>query len=433
VRRHSVLFALAAGFVAIGCLPPMTPNTPNGGSAGSGGSGPADGNGGSAGNGGSQGGGGTQGGGGAQGGGGTGGSGGGNPTSPPDMAVSGVPFVYISGYAGQIGVYQLNPQTGALTSKSTTPYGSQPSFLAVEPKHQYLYAIDEMTSKVAAFAINQTTGALTHIGTDPGSGGTGPAFVGIDRSGKYVLVANYGSGAVATYPIGADGTLAAIAGSGAPGTNAHMMITDPGNKYAFVPCLGSNYLAEYTFDATTGKLGTKPLATVDPSVPAAVGQGPRHIAFNPTGTLLYLMNETASSVTRYTYDAASGKLTGQETLSALKTPVAGNTGAEIVVSSNGKFVYTSNRGDNSIAVFSADSAGKLTLVTQVKTGGTVPRNFTIDPTGQWLIVANEGLNNTGNNVGVFKIDGVTGIPSAVGAPIAVSQPSFIGVVMLPGA
>jgi 6-phosphogluconolactonase len=424
VRRSLVLvLSLVTGLVAGGCLPNVPAASSPGGSGG-GGAGSTGGGGGESGN----------GGGGQPGGGGNGGSGGGGaggqPGAPGDMAITGVPFVYVGGYAGTISIYTLDPQTGALTARPATTYGSGPSFLAVEPKHQFLYAIDENTSKVAAFSIDQKTGALTHIGTDLGSGGSGPAFVSVDRAGKYVLVANYTNGAVATFPIGANGALGAQAGSAAPGLNAHMFITDPGNQFALVPCLGSDYVAQFLFDANTGKITANNPATVGPAQPAtATRSGPRHIAFAPNGKIVYLVNETASTVTTYGYDATSGKLTAQQTVSSLKAPVAGNTGAEIVVAPSGRFVYSSNRVDDSIAVFSVDATtSKLTLVTTVKTGGATPRSFTVDPTGQWLLSANQG----GNTITVFKIDASTGVPAAVGAPVAVSQPAFVGVVMLPG-
>jgi 6-phosphogluconolactonase len=435
VTRALVAFVFVLG----GCLGSTSnpsSNSDAGGSAGGssgGGGGSTAGGGGSAGGSDAGGGGSTAGGGG----GGTTVSDGGTSGSGADMsAPPGTPFVYVGGYAGTISVYALDPQTGKLTAKTATTYGSGPSFLAIDPSHQHLYAVDEDNSKVAAFTIDQKAGTLTHIGTDVGSGGSGPAFLSVDRSGKYVLVPNYTNGAVATFPIGSGGTLGAQIGSGAPGQLAHMMITDPANKFVFVPCLMSNYIAEYTFDATTGKIGAKPV-TFQSAQPAADGQGPRHIAFAPSGKMVYLINETASTMTAFSYDATSGALTATQTVSTLAsgTAAAGMTGAEVWVHPSGKWLYGSNRdgsttgGKDSIAVFDLDGAGKMTLATTVKSGGVGPRSFTLDPTGQWLLVANQ----TSGNVVVFKIDQTSGIPAAVGTPTAVPMASFVGVVNLPGA
>jgi 6-phosphogluconolactonase len=419
---------LACVFVLGGCLGSASNSSSNsdaGGSAGGGGS--------------------TAGGGGSAGGGADAGGGGsatddGGTSGGADMSTpSGTPFVYVGGYSGAISVFTLDGQTGKLTAKSKTTYGVQPSFLAVDPGHRHLYAVDEMNSVVAAFTIDQKTGALTHFGTDVGSGGTGPAFLSVDRSGKFVLVPNYGNGAIATFPIATDGSIGAAADNKAPGMNAHMFITDPANAFAFVPCLGasSNFVAQYAFNATTGKLTANSMPTAPPAVSTFTSvSGPRHLTFAPSGKMVYLINETAITMTAFTYDATKGQLSPTQTVSTQPVGAAttGVSGGEVWVHPSGKWLYGSNRdsssgGNDSIAVFNLDTAGKMTLATTVKAGGQLPRSFTVDPTGQWMIVANE---TTGNLV-VFKIDQTTGIPAAVGTPISIPTASFVGVVYLPGA
>jgi 6-phosphogluconolactonase len=247
-----------------------------------------------------------------------------------------------------------------------------------------------------------------------------------------VLVANYGNGAVASFAIAGDGSLGAAVGGATPGQNAHMIVTDPASQFALVPCLGSNYVAQFRFDSSSGKLTPNMPATVAPAVAGAPSpSGPRHVAFHPGGKVVYLINETASTMTAYSFDAAGGTLTPLQTLSTLPsgTSAAGNTGAEVWVHPSGRFLYGSNRGNDSIAVFTLDAAGKMSFATTVRSGGATPRSFTLDPSGAWMLVANQN----GNNVVVFRVDPGSGVPSPVGAPTTLPSPSFVGVVLLPGA
>jgi 6-phosphogluconolactonase len=382
------------------------------------------------------------GGGGSAGGGGSGGSGGSggggdhgdmsDPNGPiaPDLGTTRSPFVYVGGYGAQISAFTLDIASGKLTAAGTTPFSGSPSFLAVDPRHRYLYAVDEDNSQVAAFAIDAGSGALSAVGKRVGSGGTGPAHLSVDGSGKWVLAANYDSGHVAAFAIGSDGSLGAAVTPLKAGNNAHMIVTDASNHFALVPCLGSDYVAQYRFNAATGKLSdntpktASPVTTGDPA-----RSGPRHVAFHPNGQWVYLINETALTLTSYRWDAAAGTLTPQATVSTIKEAVKpGYSTAEVVVHPNGKWVYGSNRGHNSIALFAIDGAGKASLTTTVPSGGATPRSFTIDPSGTWLLVANQD----GNNVVVYRIDASSGVPAPVGTPVTVSKPSFVGVVSPPG-
>jgi 6-phosphogluconolactonase len=338
-------------------------------------------------------------------------------TPPPSTA-----FVYVSGYSTTIARYTLDPSNGTLTPKGTTGATGSPSFLAVDPARRHLYAVDETNSKVEAYAIDPATGALTHIGTDALSGGTGPAYLTVDTSGKWVLVANYGSGDVGVLPIAANGSVGAPMTHHA-GMNAHEVVLDATDSFAWVPCLGSNYIAEYSFAAATGALTPPTPATV--TTPA--GSGPRHLALHPTRALAYLIEETDSMVGTYSVDGA-GKLTLLQRQSSRAAGASGtNTGAEIAVHPSGKFVYVSNRGDDDIGVFSVGADGLLTPVAHTKTGGQTPRQFSIDPSGKWLLVANQGSGD----VRVFAIGATTGTLTAAGAPVAATMPSFVGVVPLP--
>jgi 6-phosphogluconolactonase len=330
---------------------------------------------------------------------------------------------YVSGSGPDIVVHDVGA-TGALTPTSSTPaFRANPSFLAIDPAGTALYAVSEASSRVGAYAIDQTTGALTFINDQP-SGGTGPAHVFVDRGGGYVLVANYSSGTIAVLPIRADHGIDPFQQMLSAGANAHMILTDPTNRFAFVPCLGADHVAQYTFDAGTGML-TPNL----PRVMTAAGAGPRHLAFSPDGKRAYLINEVDSTLTALTLDGATGRLTPVQTITTLPVGFTGtNTTAEVWVHPSGKYVFGSNRGHNSIVTFSVDpTAGTLTLVGHTPTQGMTPRDFTLDPSGHFVFVANQASSN----VVTFAFDATSGALSAVGAPIGVPSPSFVGIVALP--
>ncbi len=289
--------------------------------------------------------------------------------------------------------------------------------------HTHLYAVNEQTAgQVASFAIDQASGALTHL-NDVSSGGNGPAHVSVDHSGKWVMAANYGDGTIGVWPVQPDGSLGAPSDTRAAGANAHQIVASLSNLVVFVPCLGAGYVAQFTFDASSGKLTPNPV----PHVTTPAGAGPRHLAFHPNGTIAYLIAETNSTISAYHLDGA-GQLTSMQTVSTLPPVFTGtNTAAEIWVHPSGKFLYGSNRGDDSIAIFTLDAAGMMTAKAFPKSGGQNPRDFTLDPTGQWLLVANQGSGS----LDVFRIDATTGLLTPSGS-VTVSMPSFVGVVTLPG-
>ena len=325
-------------------------------------------------------------------------------------------LVYVGGYGPDIGRYEI-ADDGHLEAAGTTPaFAPGPSFLAITPTT--VYAVSESNSRVGAYAIDPASGALSLI-NDASAGGSGPAHISVDRSGGHVLVANYGDGSVATLAIRGDGGVAAPH-TYAVGKNAHMIITDPSNHYAFVPCLGSGYVAQLVFDAATGEL----VPNAVPHLDTAAGAGPRHLAFAPDGNHAYLINETSSTLSALAFDAATGRLTALQTLSTRAAGATGNnTGAEVWVHPSGGFAYASNRGDNTIGVFAVAGDGTLSLAGHAPTLGRTPRDFTIDPTGARLYVANQDSNN----VVPFAIDRQTGMPTPIAAPVTVMSPAFVGI------
>jgi 6-phosphogluconolactonase len=342
--------------------------------------------------------------------------------SPPARLVA-----YASGYAPDLQWLSVDPSTGGLTpGGALASFGAAPSFLAVDGASKHLYAVDESTpGRVGAYAIDPSSGALTFQNA-VASGGDGPPFVSVDPQGRWVLVANYGSGTVAVLPIQADGSLGDAVATATAGAEAHMIVADPTDRFVFVPCKGADYVAQYLFDASTGQLTPNAV----PHLATAAGAGPRHLAFHPDGTTVYLIDETASTMTALALDASAGTLAATQTVSTLPPGFTGtNTAAEVHVHPSGHWLFGSNRGDDSIAVFALDAAGRMTAKAFPKSGGATPRDLALDPTGAHLYAANQG---TGNVV-AFTFDATAGTltPLATGSTVTVPAASFIGLAALP--
>ena len=335
----------------------------------------------------------------------------------------GPPRVYVGSGDGKIRVFTFDPSTAALAPVETVDSGSNPSFLAVDPEHKFLYAVDEGQSQVRAFSIESPSGKLSPIGTPIGSGGNGPAHVYVDRAGKYVMVANYGGGTIAVFPRQTDGTLGASVAtrSFGGGAQTHQIITDPTNKWVLVPNKGRDAVSVFGLNAN-GSLTDVSLAGFD------AGNGARHVDVNAASTRAYVVDELGNTVTVMSMDANSGALAAIQTLSTLEpTFVGANTTAEIQLTPDGKHVIASNRGDNSLAVFDVNASdGKLTRTKRVATGGNTPRHFSIDETGQFLFVGNQGSGT----VVVMKVDATTGVPAAVGTPLSVPSPAYVALFYL---
>ena len=344
-----------------------------------------------------------------------------------------VPVVYVSGYRPEIRIFRLETAAGRLVPAGTsTNVGQAPSFLAFDPAEKLLFAVNETDpGRVRSFAIDQANGALTPVNDVPSMGSI-TAHLSTDRTGRWLLVANYGDtkqGTIASIPIAADGRLGAAVDTRnfGLGSMAHQIRADPGNRFVFVPLKGGPAVAQLVFDPATGRM--KP--NVPPQVAAAAGAGPRHMDFHPNGRFAYVINELDLTMTAHAYDAKTGLLRELQILPTLPAAAdkVGASAADVHVHRTGQFLYGSNRGHDSIVIYRLGEDGRMTLVGHESRGIKRPRNFTIDPTGTLMLVANQDAAN----VTIFRIDQNKGTLEPVGAPTPVGlNPSFVGVVMLPG-
>lgn len=334
------------------------------------------------------------------------------------------------------GIYVYHFDSGRLTPAGTPFLAAEttnPSFLAIDPSRRYLYAVNETedyqghkTGGVNAFSIDHKTGALTFL-NEVASGGTDPCYVSLDHEGKHVLVANYTSGSVSVFPVLPGGRLGkatafvqhqghSVNPERQEGPHAHDIALSPDGRFALAADLGLDQLLVYRYDETRGSLipNDPPFARVSP------GSGPRHFVFDPSGKFVYLLSEVGSTVTVFEYNAEAGTLHEIQNLSALPDGFSGhNDAAEIAIGRSGRFLYTSNRGDDSVMVFAINPARHtLKVVAHVPTLGKTPRNFAIDPSGNYLFAANQDSDN----IVVFKIDPKSGIPVPTGQVVEVSSP-----------
>jgi 6-phosphogluconolactonase len=337
-------------------------------------------------------------------------------------------LVYVGTYTGPsskgIYAFHFDTATGAMKSIGVAAETRNPSFLAADSGARNLYAVNELsdyqgqkTGAVSAFSIDHKTGKLSLL-NQVSSHGAGPCYITLDGSGHYVLVANYDSGTVATFPVLADARLGEAAaviqhsGHGADrerqeGPHAHQIELTKDNRFAIAADLGLDQLLVYKFDQASGALQANrpPFAAVDP------GSGPRHFAFTPDGKLAFMLAEMRSAITGFSYNARAGTLHKLQTVSSLPPRFKGhNDAAEIAVSPSGKFLYASNRGSDTIAVFAISPDGKLSPLEYTPTEGKTPRGFAIDPTGNYLLAANQ----ESNNLVVFRIDAKSGRLKATG-------------------
>lgn len=366
-----------------------------------------------------------------------------------EAAAQGKYLVYVGTYTGHgskgIYAYRFDSSTGKLTSLELAAETAEPSFLAVDSSGRFLYAANEIltyngqpTGAVSAFAIQPESGKLSPL-NQVSSHDEGPAHITLDRTGKYALVSNYTLGSVAVFPVLKDGRLgeatsfvqhkgSSVNPERQKGPHAHAIAVSPDNRFAVVADLGLDQLLVYGFDAAKGALGANPQI-----VKAAPGAGPRHLVFSANGRWLYTINELQSTVVAYSYDAATGALHELQTVSTLPTGFSGTSAAaEIEIDPSGKFLFASNRvasnglpsnrGDGSVAVFAIDAhTGMLTHVETDSTGGKTPRNFAIDPTGSWLLAANQDSDD----VVVFRLDPTTGHLTPTGEVLQVPSPACV--------
>jgi 6-phosphogluconolactonase len=331
-------------------------------------------------------------------------------------------FVYIGTYTHTaskgIYAYRFSPSTGDVVPLGLVAETAHPSYLIVHPNHRFLYAVNEHESAtepgntITAFAMDMKTGKLVFLNR-VSSKGVGPCHIAIDKTGEILVAANFGSGSVATFPIHRDGRLGDALGfvqhhgssvnpATQAGPHAHCVVFSPDNRFVIVADRGLDRVFVYRLNHSTGLL--------EPNAPPFIalhpGWGPRHLAFHPNGRYLYLISEMGSMLTTLDYDAASGTLKELQSISALPEGFSGHSvSAEVQVDRAGRFVYGSNRGDDSIGVFAVDAAtGTLTPVQHVSTQGKTPRNFSLDPTGAYLFAANQ----ESASVAIFRVDPATG-------------------------
>ena len=339
---------------------------------------------------------------------------------------------YTSGKSEGIYVYKFDLSSGEFKHLATAKGIVDPSFLAIDPRRRHLYAVNEIEEfggkpggAVSAFKVDPQSGNLQFLNQQPSLGGA-PCYVTVDKLGKFVLVANYGGGNAAVLPITDSGLgkpvdMVQHGGSSVDperqkGPHAHNVILDKTNRHAFVTDLGLDKIMIYRFDGSNGKLTPNGA----PWVKLKPGAGPRHFTFHPNGRWAYVINELDSTFTAFSYESGSGSLKEMQTVSTLPTGFSGeNSCADVHVSPSGKFLYGSNRGHDSIVVFSINpGTGKLTFVEHVSTGGKTPRNFTIDPTGAFLLAANQ----KSDNVVSFRIDATSGRLRPTGHVAAIPTP-----------
>jgi 6-phosphogluconolactonase len=332
------------------------------------------------------------------------------------------------------GIYMatLDAASGKLTEPELAGEIPNPSFLALHPNGRNLYAVSESggattkpTGTVSAFSIDAASGKLNKINT-VSTKGDGPCHLNVDKTGRALVIANYNSGSTSALPVKADGSLGEAVGfiqhrgssinrQRQQGPHAHSANISFNNRFLVVADLGLDQVLVFKLDPATAALtpNDPPFVKVKP------GGGPRHFTFHPKGKYGYVINEMGSAVTAFNWDAAKGVFTEIQHISTLPDGFKGtNNCAEVVAHPNGKFLYGSNRGHNSLAVFKIDASGKLTTVGHVPTGGEIPRNFAIAPGGKWLLAANQNTDN----VVVFSIDQATGMLTPTGQQIKVEAP-----------
>ncbi len=352
-------------------------------------------------------------------------------------------IAYVGTYTGgkSQGIYAYRVATPAGGDPSFVPLGlavatTSPSFLAIDRARRLVFAVnetssfnDQPTGAVSAFSADPATGRLTLINQQP-SHGKSPCHVVLDPTGKFLLVANYSSGTVAVFPVAADGHLGAAssviqhAGHGPDAqrqkdAHAHCVTFDPAGRFVFVCDLGIDRVVAYQLDAA-GKL----TAVESAGATLKPGSGPRHLVFGVDGKFAYVFNELSASVTAFSYDATTGRMTETQTLSSLPADFTGDkSGAEIEVHPNGKWLYASNRGHNSIALFAIDPVnGTLVFAAAQSSEGRTPRHFALLPDGRHLVVANQDTDS----LQLYRVDQATGRLQPAGGLIETPKPVFAG-------
>jgi 6-phosphogluconolactonase len=350
-------------------------------------------------------------------------------------------FVYVGayteppeGHAEGIAVFRFDADSGALSPVQTVTGIANPSFLALDARQRYLYAVNELNEgSVTAFARDAENGTLAPLNRQL-SHGAAPCYIGLDASGRYVLVANYSGGTVAVLPVNADGHLepatsvvdhgqagSSVGSTGQKQPHPHMVAPATDGRLVLVTDLGLDRVFAYRLDAHTGQL--EPNERGPGWADATPGSGPRHFAFGADSRRLYVINELDSTLTVFGYDSETGEMRPVQTVSTLPDGFTDeNSCAHVVVAPDGRFVYGSNRGHDSIAIWSVTGErGEVELVGHEPTRGKNPRHFSLDPTGDWLLVANQNSDS----VVTFRRDRATGSLMAAGPVTTTPSPVAI--------
>lgn len=358
--------------------------------------------------------------------------------SSPQFAQAKDPMVFISAFAGgdqgAIHSFDFDLSTGSLKPLHRTTTVQNPFFLALSPDKKFLYSIHALkfgskeAEEIAAFKLLGTDGKLELLNKQSARG-SAACYLHVDNPGKTVVVANYSSGSVASLPVKEDGSLGEAAsffqhaGSSVNPArqkepHAHCIVVSPDNKYAFAADLGLDQVLCYKLDSKQGKI----TANDPPFARTPAGAGPRHLTFHPNGKKVYVINELLNSVTLFDYDSTKGSLREEQTISTLPGDFKGTSYcADLKITPDGKYLYGTNRGHDSIACYSIGADGKLTLVNIEPSLGKGPQNLAITSKGEWLLCA----NMPGKNVAIFRIDPKTGKIKPVGEPVSMPSPSCI--------
>lgn len=333
--------------------------------------------------------------------------------------------VYVGGYSSEITHFVLDRETGELDHREATAAGSSPSYVAIHPQRDALYAVNESNSaagsQVLAFAIDRESGELSMINAVP-SGGEGAPHLAVHPSGDWIAVAHYVSGHTSILPVRADrglnGVIDIDRGPADDARKAHQAVFDFRGTTLLVPCLENDYVLQY--EVTDGSIALKTPAT------AAVAGGPRHLALHPDQQHAYVLSELDSLLTWLDYDADTGLLSNPQSMDSEQT-IKGSS-AHIAVHPSGRWLYVSNRTENSLGVFALAADGRPQLVEHVLEGIATPRDFAIDPAGEFLIVANQ---SGAQDLRVYRIDPILGTLTFVKATNVGGQPTFVGFALLP--
>lgn len=348
------------------------------------------------------------------------------------------PLAFISAFApgadGAIHAFRLDLQTGKLEPVHRTTGVEHPFFIALSPDQRFLYSIHahqfggKEAEQVAAYEIVGRTGRLKLLNRQSALG-SAACYLDVDAAGKTVLVANYSTGSVASLPVQEDGSLGKAssfvqhAGSSVDperqeGPHAHSFVISPDNRFAFAADLGLDQVLGYRLEAATAKL----TPNQPPFVKTPAGAGPRHLTFHPSGKHVYVINELSNSITLFDYETESGTLVQRQTVPTLPPDFDGKSYcADLKITPDGRFLYGTNRGHDSLAAFRLGDDGQLTAIGIEPSLGKGPQNLAITPDGKLLLCA----NMPGHNVAVFRIDPPTGTLTSVGPPISMPSPSCI--------